>query len=703
MQKFSLLIIVSLFFACVLPLISQNSADNPFFKKYDTKFNVPPFEKIKPEHFLPAIKEGIKQHEKEIDAIANSKAEPTFENTIVAMEQSGELLSEVSTVFFNLNSANTNDELQQIAKEISPLLSNHADNIALNKNLFEKVKAVYDKRKKLKLTKEQEMLLNDTYKGFIRGGAALDEKKQERLRKINEELSLASLKFGENLLAETNDFQMFITDKKDLDGIPQSIIDGAAEAAKEAGKQGQWLFTLHNPSVMPFLQYASNRQLREKIWRAYSMRGNNDNEHDNKQIIVQLTNLRLEKAKLLGYKDFAEYSLEETMAKTPAKVMELLNKLWKPALNVAKKEAKELQKMIDKEGGKFKLEPWDWRYYAEKLRKEKYDLDEESIRPYFKAENVRDGMFALVGKLYGVKFVLKNDIPKYHPDVQTYEVLDKDGSHLAVLFLDFYTRPSKRGGAWMTNYREQYMKDGKIVPPIVSLVCNFPNPTKDQPSLLTYDEAETFFHEFGHGLHGMLSHCTYKSIAGTNVPRDFVEMPSQIMENFLGEPEVLALFAKHYKTGEIIPKALVDKIHKSSLFNQGFATTEYLAASLLDMAYHTVTKPIAEGSVLSFEKKELDKIGLIPEIISRYRSTYFNHIFGGGYSAGYYSYIWSAVLDSDGFEAFKKNGIFDQKTAESFRKNVLERGKTDDPMTLYKNFRGAEPSIEPLLKKRGLK
>lgn len=682
-------------------ILSAKGGDNPLLKPYNTPFNVPPFDQIKTEHFMPAFEEGMKQHNAEIKAIVENKEAANFKNTIEALEKSGSLLNEVATVFYNLTSANTNKELQQISQKAAPLFSKHSDNISMNMDLFKKVKAVYQQKDKLKLTSEQSRLLDNTYKSFVRNGADLDAPKQAKLREINEKLSLAELKFGENLLAETNGFQLILDKKEDLAGLPQSLIDAAADDAAKAGHKGKWMFTLQNPSVMPFLQYSSRRDLREKMYKGYSSRGNQDNKYDNKKIINDITNLRIERSNLLGFNSYADYVLEETMAKTPANVYKLMDQIWAPALEASKKEAAALQTMIDAEGGNFKVEPWDWRYYTEKLRKEKYDLDEEQIRPYLKLENVRDAAFMLAGKLYGLKFVPKTGIPKYHEDCMVYEVLNPDGSHLSILYMDFHPRASKRGGAWMTNYREQYMKDGKNVPPVVSLVCNFSKPNGDTPSLLTFDEAETLFHEFGHGLHGMLSKCNYRTMGGTNVSRDFVELPSQVMENWVGEPEMLALFAKHYKTGEIMPKTLVEKIQKAGKFNMGFVTVEFLAAAYLDMAYHTLTTT-QNIDVNAFEKNTLDKLGLIPQIISRYKSTYFNHAFPGGYSAGYYSYIWAGVLDSDAFEAFKEHGLFDKKTADAFRQNVLERGNTEDPMELYKRFRGAEPSIKPLLKKRGL-
>lgn len=677
-------------------------AQNPFFKAYTTPFGVPPFADIKAEHFEPAFTEGMKQQAAEIAAITAQKSKPTFANTIVALENSGDLLDRVGTVFFNYNSANTNETLQKIAQILSPKISKHRDDIQLNKVLFERVKAVYDQRAQLKLTEEQIKLLEKTYKGFVRSGAALAADKQERLRKINEEVSLLTLKFGQNLLAENNNYTLVIDKKEDLSGLPSSLIAAAADDAKKRKMEGKWVFTLQNPSIMPFLQYADNRSLREQIFKAYLERGNHNDAFDNKNIMSKIVALRAEKAALLGYENHAAYVLEESMAKTPAKVQELLNQLWTATVPVTKQEAAELQALMDKEGKNEKLESWDWRYYAEKLRKQKYDLDEEELRPYFSLDNVRQGIFTLCKKLYGLSFEPRTDIPVYHEEATAYEVKEANGQHVGVMYMDFHPRASKRGGAWMTSYREQKMENGKRVAPVVSIVCNFSRPAGNAPALLSLDETRTFFHEFGHALHGLLSNVNYGSLAGTSVPRDFVELPSQIMENWSTEPEMLKLYAKHYQTGEVIPDALIEKMKKSSLFNQGFATSEYLAASLLDMSYHTLKPGQTPTDVLAFEKASMDKIGLISQIPPRYRTTYFQHIFAGGYSAGYYSYIWSAVLDADAFEVFKEKGLFDQNSAQSFRKNVLERGGTDEPMTLYRKFRGAEPDIKPLLRRRGL-
>ena len=679
----------------------ENTSMNPFFQAYDTPFNVPPFDKIKNEHFKPAILEGISTHQAEVDAVANNTQPATFENTILAMENAGELLSNVNTVFSNLNSANTNKEIQNIAKEMAPNLSAHRDNIYLNEKLFAKVKTLWDKKETLGLNLEQAKILDNAYKDFVRSGANLSNADKEILRKINGDLSLTSLKYGQNILAETNSYELVVDAKKDLSGLPQGLIDAAAVDAKAKGKEGKWVFTLSNSSVMPFLQYSSNRELRKQIWNAYQTRGNQDNEFDNKKNAIALANLRGQKARLLGYKSHSNYVLEESMAKTPENVNKLLNDLWKPALEIAKTEAADIQKMMAKEGIKGAVQPYDWRYYTEKIRKERFDLDEEELKPYFSLENVRKGVFQVTEKLYGLQFKVLTDVPKYHEDVTVWEVTEKDGTHLGVLYMDFHPRESKRGGAWMTSYRTQKTVDGKRVAPVVSIVCNFTKPSANAPALLTFDEVTTFFHEFGHSLHGMLSNVTYKSLAGTSVPRDFVELPSQIMENWAAEPEVLKMYAKHYKTGEVIPETLVNKLKKAGTFDQGFTTTEYLAASLLDLEYHSQTKNITVDAN-AFEKAAMTKIGLIASIIPRYRSTYFSHIFSGGYSSGYYSYIWSGVLDTDAFEAFKTTTLFNPEKAKLFRENVLEKGGTEDPMVLYKRFRGAEPSIEPLLRKRGL-
>lgn len=690
----------SLFVACGQSE-NENDMTNPFFEAYQTPFEVPPFDKIENGHFAPALREGIRKQQEEIDAIVNNPEVPSFQNTIEALEYSGDLLSRTNTVFSNLNSANTNDEIQTIAKEMAPELSNHYDNINLNEALFERVKAVWEKKDESELNQEQLKLLEKRYKSFVRNGANLSEADKAKMREINSKLSTLSLQFGQNLLAETNSYKLFIDSENDLAGLPQELRDAAYQEAKAAGEEGKWLFTLQNPSVMPFLQYAENRELRRQIWEAYQSRSNQDNDKDNTSILLEIANLRREKANLLGFKNHADYVLEETMAKNAENVYKLLNQLWTPALSKAKIEASEMQEMIRVEGEDFELAPWDWRFYEEKLRKQKFELDEQEIKPYFPLDKVQDGVFMVVNKLWGLTFEQIQDIPVYHPDVKAFEVQEADGTHVGVLYMDFFPRASKRGGAWMTSYRPQKMVNGKRKAPVISIVCNFSKPVGDAPALLTFDEVTTFFHEFGHALHGLLSNVQYKSLAGTSVPRDFVELPSQIMENWATDPGVLKQYAVHYKTGETIPDALIEKLQNSGTFGQGFATTEYLAASLLDLDYHTQDNPILLGAD-DFEKSSMAKTGLIDEIIPRYRSSYFSHIFSGGYSSGYYSYIWSGVLDTDAFQAFRETDLFDQDKAQAFRKEILERGGTDEPMKMYVNFRGSEPKIDALLKKRGL-
>ena len=677
-------------------------ANNPFMQEWDTPFGVPPFDRIKTEDYIPAFEEGMRQQNEEIDAIIKNTEAPSFDNTILAMENSGQLLNNVSAVFFNLTECLNDPEMERIAEEILPKLSAHSDNINLNPELFKRVKAVYEQKDQLNLDAEQMRLLEETYKGFVRGGANVPVDKQARFKEINERLSVLTNKFGNNVLKATNEYKLVIDDATKLEGMPEDQIASALEAgnADEATK-GKYVFTIHLPSMEPFLMNCRDRELRKELWTAYSTRCTSG-ETDNTAIINEICNLRLEKANILGYPSHAAYVLDDCMAKTPDAVNELLMQVWKPALAKAKQEAAEYQKMINKEGGGFKLEPWDWRYYCEQLRKEKYDLNDDIIRPYLSLDNVREGVFMVANKLYGITFKENKELPVYHKDVVAYEV-QENGNTIAILYMDFFPRESKRSGAWMTNFREQYIdKDGKNVIPVVSLVFNFTKQTADKPSLLNFDETSTFFHEFGHGLHSILTKCHYKSLSGTNVSRDFVELPSQIMENWASEPEVLRMYAKHYKTGEVIPEELIKKLEACGTYGQGFINTELIAASLLDMYFHTIPAQV-EIKLPEFEDLSMAAIGLIPEIISRYKSTYFQHIFSGGYSAGYYSYTWAAVLDSDAFEAFKEHGLFDQATATAFRSNVLERGNTEDPMKLYVSFRGQEPSITPLLKKRGLK
>ncbi|MCD4771894.1 MAG: M3 family metallopeptidase [Bacteroidales bacterium] len=680
--------------------VSDKTAEvNPLLSKFDTKFNVPPFDKIQTEHYLPAFEEAIKQHDAEIEAIVNNTEKSAFENTVAAIDRSGILLSEVSNIFHNMNSANTNKEIQKIAKEVSPMLSKHNDNIKLNEKLFEKVKAVYDGGNS-DLNTEQNTLLEKTYKNFVRGGANLADDKKERFREINKRLSELTLQFGENILNETNEFKMWIENKDDLAGLSPSICEAAAMAASDEGEEGKWLFTIHKPSLIPFLQYSEKRELREKMFKAYINQGNNNDKNDNKAIVNEIANLRLERALMLGYDNHADFILEDNMAKTPETIYNNLGKIWNYALETAKEETAELQKLIDNEGGNFKLKPWDWWYYAEKVKKAKYDLDENELRPYFKLENVRQGAFDVATNLYGIKFTELPDMPIYHEDVHVYEVTEADGSHIGILYMDFFPRASKRGGAWMTSFRKQAKVDGKNVTPVIQTVMNFSKPTADKPALISFEETTTLFHEFGHALHGLLSKCTYRYTSGTSVPRDFVELPSQIMENWAAEPEVMKEYAKHYETGKAIPQELMDKLGKSGHFNQGFVTLEYLSASFLDLDWHTIEEN-KDYDVLDFEKQSMEKMGMIPEIVVRYRSPYFRHIFAGGYSAGYYSYIWAAILDADAFQAFKETSLFDQETATAFRKNILEKGGTDDPMEMYISFRGEEPGIDALLKRKG--
>lgn len=677
--------------------------ENPLLVEvFDTPYGVPPFDLIKDEHFEPAILEAIKQHQAEIDAIANSTEEPTFENTILAMENSGNLLKRNTRIFYNLTSANTNEKLQEIATKLSPEMSKHSDNISLNDKLFQRVKTVWEKKQSLNLGLEEAKLLDEAYKSFVRSGANLSDEDKDKLRKINEELALLTLEFGNNVLSATNKFELVIDKKEDLAGLPEGLVKAAAETAKEKGKEGKWVFTLQNASVMPFLQYADNRELRKQMLDAYQARGNGG-EFDNNDKVKRVANLRLEKANLLGFKTFADYSLEETMAKNPKGVYDLLNKLWVPALAKAKEEEAEIKKMMETDGIKDAVQPYDWRYYTEKIRKAKYNLDEQEVKPYLSLENVQNGVFLVTEKLFGLKFEQVQNAPVYHPEATLWKVTEANGDFVGVLYMDFHPRASKRGGAWMTSYSEQKTVDGKRIAPVISIVCNFTKPVGDTPALLTFDEALTYFHEFGHALHGLLSNVKYESLSGTNVSRDFVELPSQVLENWGSNPEVLKMYAKHYQTGEIIPDALIKKIEEVGTFDQGFATVEYLAASLLDMDYHTQTEPITVN-VDTFEDASMKKIGLSNAIIPRYRSPYFLHIFSSptGYSAGYYSYIWSGVLDTDAFEAFKTTDLFNQEKADAFRKNILEKGNTEDAMELYKRFRGAEPSIEPLLRKRGL-
>ena len=685
-----------------LPALAADpaTASNPFFAEWKTPFGVPPFAEIREDHFLPAFREGMARQKAEVAAIADAKEAPTFANTILALDLSGQFLDRIGSVFFNLTGAETNPRLQAVNREVMPLLAAHRDDINLNAKLFQRVKAVWDARATLKLDPDQARLLERTYKGFVRAGAALTADQQTRMRTINAEQSKLGVDFGDRLLKATKAFQLVVENPADLAGLPEGVRMAAAAAAKKAGKDGQWLFTLDGPSIWPFLEYAQNRELRKRLLTGYLERCNQGGDTDTNAIVAKVAALRVEKAQLLGYKTWADYVLEENMAKDPKGVYGLLDQIWKPALGVAKKERAELQAMMAKDLPGQKLEPWDWRYYAEKVKQAKYDFDEEAVKPYFAIDAVRQGAFTLAGRLYGITFTELKDMPVYQKDVRCFEVKEQDGRHLGLIYVDYHPRPGKRGGAWMSSYRQAWVKDGNQVDPVVVNVCNFTAPAGDRPALLTSDEVRTLFHEFGHGLHGLFYKGRYRGTAGT--PRDFVELPSQVMENWSMEPEMLKLYARHYKTGVVIPDALVAKMKKAATFGQGFATVEYMAASLLDMDWHTLTTTKPQDTA-AFEKASLAKWGLIAEIPPRYRSPYFNHIMGG-YAAGYYSYIWSAVLDSDAFQAFKEKGnLFDPATAAKFRAEVLSKGGMTDPAQLYRNFRGRDPKVGPLLEKRGLK
>jgi peptidyl-dipeptidase Dcp len=696
-------LMLSIMIACEDKTINDSVTNNPLLSGFSTPFGVPDFDNIKIEHYLPAVQTGIEIQKKEIAVIVNNSEAPDFNNTIEALEYSGASLKNSLAIFYNLLAANTNPELQELARTLTPILSKHYDDILMDPALFARVDAVYKQESQIRLTTEQKKLVEEHHKRFIRNGANLTGEQKDVLKKINEELSLLGLQFGDNLLAEDNGWKLVIENEEELAGLPDMVVSSAEAAAAEAGLEGKWVITLHKPSWIPFLQYSSRKDLREKVYRAWMNRGNNNNDFDNKEIIRKTLHLRDQKADLLGYENWAAYILDENMAGNPEAVYDLLNGLWEKALPMAETEARDIQKMIDQEDGNFRLEPWDWWYYAEKIRKARYDLDDEVLRPYFELNNVRKGLFYVVNKLYGLQFVERNDLPRPHQEALCFEVLEQDDSHIGILYMDFHPRAGKSGGAWMDAYRKQYREGAKEITPVITTVFNFTRPAGDQPALLTFDEVETMFHEMGHALHGLLSDCTYRTISGTAVPRDFVELPSQILENWASEPELLQQYAKHVHTGEVIPEDLIRKIVNSNKFNQGFATVEYLAASLLDMAYHTAEDP-SNIDPLTFEEETLRNIRLITAIIPRYRSTYFKHIFeGDGYSSGYYSYKWAEVIDADAYEAFSSTGdIFNQEVAGSFRKNILSMGGTNDAMKLYVNFRGKEPDLAPLLKRSGL-
>lgn len=676
--------------------------DNPFFSEYTTPFGVPPFDKMKVEHYKPAFLKGMEEQKQEIEAILNQRSLPDFENTIVALDRSGGLLRKVSAVFGGLNSANTTEEMQALNKELSPLLSAHRDDIKLNARLFARVKEVYERQKEFDLNKEQAALLKKTYQEFIRGGVNLSPEKQEKLRSLNREIALLQLTFGQNMLKETNAYRLILENQEDLAGLPESLITAAAEVAKSKGMKGKWVFTLHNPSIMPFLQFSECRELREKILKAYLNRGNNGNEADNKEVVKKLVTSRLEKARLMGYDNYAAFVLEDRMAKNETNVYRLLEQIWEPALRKAKEEAVDLQAAMEEEGIQEELKSWDWRYYNEKVMKAKFDIDENQLRPYLQLENVRKGMFYVANQLYGISFTELEDIPKPHEEARAFECKDENGVHLGILYMDYFPRAGKRGGAWCGTYRSQTYKDSVRVAPVVTIVCNFTRPSKDKPALLSPDEASTMFHEFGHALHNLFKNVHYYGISG--VPRDFVELPSQLMEHWAFEPEVLGVYATHYQTGELMPKELMEKLQESGKYGQGFATVERIQASMLDMAYHVLKEVPADFDILRFEEKVLKRLGALSQIPPRYRTTYFNHTMGGGYTAGYYSYMWAEVLDADAYQAFVETGnLFDSGLAAKFRQYVLAPGGIEDAMVMYTNFRGTEPGVEALLRNRGLK
>ncbi|MGH1366010.1 MAG: M3 family metallopeptidase [Calditrichia bacterium] len=714
MKKLLFIIAIALFSACQTSPdgTEMQTSGNPFEQEWDTPFGVPPFNLVKDEHYMPAFEKGMEENLAEIDAIVKSSEAPTFANTLEELERSGKLLTKVQRVFGNLASSNTNPKIQELQRELSPLLSAHYDKITLNEELFKRVEAVWQARENLDLSNEQRKYLDDTRKSFVRSGALLNKEQKAQITEINSKISELTTAFGQNLLAETNGFEL-ILDKADLGGLSDGIIAAAAETAaqkmekaesdeEKAKYKDKYVFTPHRTSMYPFLTQSSRRDLREKLYKSYVQRGDNDNETDNKEVAAKIAKLRAERAQLMGYETHAHFMLEERMLKTPAEVYDLLMQLWKPALERAKVEVADMQAVVDKEGHDFKIAAWDWWQYSEKVRKAKYDLDEAALKPYLSLDNVLKGVFETTNKLWGLTFTELFDIKVYHPDARVWEVKDKDGSHLGIFIGDYFTRSNKRGGAWMSSFKGQSNLDGRERPVVVN-VCNFPAPVGDAPSLLSFENVTTLFHEFGHAMHGILTNVTYGSMSGTSGPRDFTEFPAQILEHWASEPEILKSFATHYQTGEVIPDNLIGKLLKASKFNQGFANTEYLAASLLDMDWHTITAEEAVKDADTFEEASLAKIGLIKEIAPRYRTSYFAHIFAGGYSSGYYSYVHSAVLDSDGFEAFKEAGdVFDQGLAAKLRTHVYEKGSTEEAMELYKKFRGRQPKIDALLKVRGL-
>jgi peptidyl-dipeptidase Dcp len=698
MKRF-LLIFISMsmiFNAC------ETTDENPFFTEWDTPFGAPPFDKIDEEHYIPAYEEGIRQHKEEIEAIINNPDEPDFENTIAAYDDAGALLRKISPVFGGLRSAETNDRLQEIARETTPMLTAHYNSIRLNEDLFERIQAVYEKRDELDLDEEQMRVVEKIYQDFERGGAALPEEQREKLKELSERMSMVSLQLGENLLKENNAFKLVLESEEELAGLPENVREMAAEEARKQDMEGKYVFTLAKPSWTPFLQNSERRDLREDIYMAYVNRGDNDNENDNKELFIELMLLRQEMSELLGFENYAQYFTNIQMAENPQNVYDFLYQVWEPSIERAKMERDEMQAIIDREGGDFEVESWDWWYYAEIIRNEKYDLSDDEVKPYFTIENVRNGSFALANKLWGLTFEPRPEVPVYHEEVEAYEVFDNDGSHLALLYIDPHPRPGKRSGAWCGTYRSGAWDNGERIAPIVTMVMNFSRPTGNNPAMLSWDETTTYFHEFGHAVHNFFAEGKYRRTS-RSVPRDFVELPSQIMENWAGEPEMLKEYALHYETGEPIPDELIQKLENSQYFNQGFINTEYLAAAILDMDWHT-TEVTEETDVNEFERATFERIGLIDEIVPRYRTTNFGHIFGSGYAAGYYVYRWAGVLDADAFYAFKESGdLFNQELAADFRKYILAGNNLFEGMDAYVKFRGVEPSIDPFLIRSGLK
>ena len=676
---------------------------NPFLEEYTTEYQIPPFDKIKAEHYIPAFEKGIEEARAEIKAIVNNPEEPTFDNTILALDNSGKLLGKVSYVFGALSECLNDSAMEKIAEVAYPMLSAYSDEVSMNDSLFIRVKALYDKKDSLGLNTAQLRLLEKNYKSFVRNGALLSPEQKDSLKEINQQLATLNLNFSTNILKETNKWELVVDNEADLSGLPASSIAVAAEEAEARGMKGKWVFTLHAPSRLPLLTYADKRELREKMYKGYTSLASNDNEYNNDANINAILKLRTQKARLLGFNSFADYQLDNVMAKTVAAAEDLLMKIWKPAIAKVKEEVADMQAYADKHGDKITIEPWDYYYYAEKVKKEKYNFSEDDVRPYFHVDSVRKGIFTLANKLYGITFTEMPDAPKYHPDVKVYDVKDAQDNHVAVFMTDYFPRDSKRQGAWMSEFKGESNVNGVSERPIIYNVGNFTKPTAETPSLLTIDEVETMFHEFGHGLHGMLTTATYSGQSGTNVDRDFVELPSQINEHWAFEPELLKEYAHHYVTGEVIPDALVQKLVETGKFNQGFATTELAGAALLDIAWHKMALD-KDVDVMAFEKSVADNLKMPREVQFRYRSPYFKHIFGSDqYASGYYTYLWAEVLDADGYELFKERGIFDPATAKSYLENILQPGDSEDPMTLFIRFRGQAPTVDALLENRGLK